>query len=116
MAIQKNNWSVAREVPAPDLSGPMQVAVAGPCDESSRLNSCDLAREALFELKEVKVIDLVYDDRLISKLCHLSRAVTRKFIEKHQALRLGSPTEDTIDRVLIELENENVIGSGTDSI
>lgn len=83
--------------------------------EESRFNSYELACAALVTLKGVNLIDLVYDDRVISKLCLLTQAVTRKLIKKHLELGLGKPTEETIDHVLMELENENLIGPGTDS-
>jgi hypothetical protein len=132
MTIQSGNWSVDRQEPVPVLAEPRTLVADADRDWKFRLNSYDAAFAALVSLKQgalmaqqnwvegdeepIVPIDYVYDDRLISKLCQLTYAVTEELIRKHIELRLGLPTEETIDQALMELENENVIGSGTDSI
>lgn len=87
----------------------------GTVNDDRSHNNYELACAALVTLKGVNMIDLVYDDRVISKLCLLSQAVTTKLIRKHLELRLGKPTEKTIDDALMELENEGQLGPDTDS-
>lgn len=132
MTIQSSNWNVGRLEPAPALAEPRTLVADADCGQEYRLNSYDQAFVALVAIKKAALmvqqnwvegdeeplapIDYVYDDRLISKLCQLTHAVTMELIKKHTELGLGLPTEESIDRVLMELENENVIGSGTDSI
>lgn len=122
MAIHNKNWSAAHEVLALALSSTkvrVLTAGAGGRDaryRNARLTSYDEAYDALVTLKDIKVVDLVYDDRLISRLCQLTHGVTEKLIKKHRELHLGQPTEETIDYALMELENENQLGFDADSI
>jgi hypothetical protein len=96
-------------LPLPPLETPL-LAGAEP-----RVNGYDFARAALVDLKGSNTIDLVHDDRVIGVLAGLSPWVTRKLVKKHKELRLGYPTEESIDRALVELENESQLGPDIDS-
>jgi hypothetical protein len=116
-SIQSLGRDVAQPAIKPtgsELSAPLESLLS--YVEDLRRNNYELACAALVTLKGVNMIDLVYDDRLISKLCQLNQFITRQLIRKHLELALGEPTEETIDYALMELENEGLIGPGVDSI
>lgn len=89
--------------------------------DDARLNTDYTAGAAIIAMKSACTsdpvyIDVVTDDRVMGRLCRLTCGVTKKLIRTHIELKLGKPTEDTIEIALIELENQNIFGSGTDEI
>jgi hypothetical protein len=95
------------------IEQPLQTVVTRHGDRSqsgSGRNAYGDAVAAVMQLAGNEIISRAAKKRAISRLIGLPRRLTRLIVERHARMKAGCPVDESIEAILLEIENEGILG------